>query len=210
MNAKKIADEILEICSLPSCHSDFQIKNFIIGKESSKIGKLWQCIREIQSRSESLANLAIDADELEDNIKLAELDVEEQLSKDMSSETSTIELARQEIQIRKKQRALEKLHKTKKLLENQKANVEHELSVFIETFESLGGIPEFKEYNQESAQLEYWNGKFETEFLISHFIGQPLSAEFIKTCLATPIKSKIYENIKNHLDLINEKLLNSR
>jgi hypothetical protein len=207
MRVKEKADTILESCWLPSCHSNFQIKNFIIGKESSKIGKMWQCIREIQSRSESLDNLATDAEELNDNIELAKLDVEEEKSLVAESE---IAKSRKIINIRKKERALKKLFKTKSLLETQKSNVENELSVFLETFESLGGISEFKQYNEEDAQLEYWNGKFETEFLIANLLGQPLSPEFVKSCLAVPIKSKIYENIKGALDIINQKLLNNR
>ena len=205
------AAKILEECYLPSCHSNFQIKNFIIGKESSRIGKIWQAVREIQTRRESLANLANDLEEIKDNIELAKLDVQEESfaeASDQDPAKDSILKARKEINIRKKERALKKLYVAQNGLLTQQNNMLNELSVFLEVFDKLGGIEAFKNYNEEDAQVEYWRGKFEREFILSNILQQPMSPEFIKSCLALAENAKMSENIGATLDIINKKLLN--
>ena len=49
--------EILSKYNVPQRHSDFQIEKFIIGKEHSFNGRMWQCMREIETRYESLVNI---------------------------------------------------------------------------------------------------------------------------------------------------------
>lgn len=205
------AAKILEECYLPTCHSHFQIKNFIIGKESSRIGKIWQAVREIQSRKESLVNLANDLEELKDNIDLAKLDIEEEKLLEINDENpdlKAISSERKNINIRKKERALKKLYVSQQNLFTQRNNLADELAVFVEIFDSFGGIDAFKNYNEEESQIEYWRGKFEKEFILSNILGQPLSPEFIKSILAFAENGKISENIGAALDIINKKLLN--
>ena len=69
-----ILEKIKKICNehrIPSVHSDFQIANFIIGKETSLVGKQWQCLRELQSRKDSLELVENEIEEINDNIEFA-------------------------------------------------------------------------------------------------------------------------------------------
>ena len=49
-------------------HSYFQLKYFLIGKEPTYQSKMWQCLRELRNRVESLDNMSLEIDELKDKI----------------------------------------------------------------------------------------------------------------------------------------------
>ena len=50
-------------------HSYFQLKYFLIGKEPTYQSKMWQCLRELRNRVESLDNMSLEIDELKDKIE---------------------------------------------------------------------------------------------------------------------------------------------
>ena len=69
----EILEKIKEIITkhkVSSKHSDFQIENFMIGKEYTKQSRIWQCIRELQNRYESLQNLELELEQAKNNIEL--------------------------------------------------------------------------------------------------------------------------------------------
>ena len=57
-------------------HSYFQLKYFIIGKEPTLQGKMWQCIRELGSRKDSLNAIEIQNHELNDKKELIDIKIE--------------------------------------------------------------------------------------------------------------------------------------
>jgi len=57
-------------------HSYFQLKYFVIGKEPTLQGKMWQCIRELRSRKDSLDSTEIQNHELNDKKELIDIKIE--------------------------------------------------------------------------------------------------------------------------------------
>ena len=48
-------------------HTDFQIEHFMIGKECTTNARLWQCVREINSRNDILESLNMEIEQTKDN-----------------------------------------------------------------------------------------------------------------------------------------------
>ena len=107
-----IIEQLNEVCKsyrIPHSHSDFQIANFIIGKETSTVAKQWQCLRELQARHETLTNLSDDLEEADENIQLANLDLQKLQKKLDFNKSHVKNTARLEIMISKKKRQIKRL-----------------------------------------------------------------------------------------------------
>jgi hypothetical protein len=205
-----IIEELNEVCKthrIPHSHSDFQIANFIIGKETSTVAKQWQCLRELQARHETLVNLSDDLEEADENIQLAELDLQKLLKKLDSQKIHGISTKRLEIMISKKKRQIKRLDRTKKSVEVKKTDLLQEVKMFLEIFYALNKDNKFSEFNDPEAQLEYWNKKFETEMNINTFLGLPVSGDLIKSVMALPEISYFRKQVLDTLTNINKKLL---
>jgi hypothetical protein len=202
--------KILDKHKIPSCHSNFQIRNFILGKESSDIGKFWQCIRELQARQETLQALETDYQDLQDNIEIAKLDLEEIQLKNIVAKNPALSEIRQKkraIQTSKQKRNIDRLYKTKQSLDSQRENILKEMKVLVEEFEKLSEFIPYKEFDDESAQLQYWTQKFEKELVLTQTLGLPPNPELLKSCLALPSNSALKKNIEEALVNANKKLL---
>jgi hypothetical protein len=209
MNIEEKALEISNKYKIPSCHSAFQIKSFILGKECSDIGFLWQCIKEIQVRSENLHVLNIDYEETLDNLVLAKLEKKEiELeTESVSDELKEIYKQKKEIKLRKQDRKIHKVERALDALKSQKNDILYETKIFVEEFESGLKQSNFKDYDDFQAQLEFWQAKFEKELALGQCLGQPINPELIKSCLALPKGSPLRESIEFNLQTINKKLL---
>jgi hypothetical protein len=205
-----ILEKIKKICNehrIPSVHSDFQIANFIIGKETSLVGKQWQCLRELQSRKDSLELVENEIEEINDNIELANLDLqklEEKLKKD---NLCSLKVKKIHIYARKQARKINQLNKGKKDLLIKKNDIEIECAMFVSIFEALTKNIGFLEYNDPKAQIEYWNQKFETELNMNSLLNLPTSADLIKSIMALPEISPVRKRTLEALTNINKKLL---
>lgn len=193
----EILEKVKQITSkhkiLPK-HSDFQIENFMIGKEYTNHSKLWQCLRELQTRQESLESLQIEIEQTKDNIELQKLKIEKaklKLPKSKILEIKIIEEKENKILIRKKERLLFSLENTIKKLEDRKDVIVKETETIINIFEKISQTTEFLDWDDEKAQSEYWNTKFKYELNILSLLGQPVSSEMAKSVMALPDNSVI-------------------
>ena len=209
MDVEKRAIEITNNHSVPSCHSEFQIKNFIIGKEASDIGKLWQCVKEIQVRKENLDVLNVDLEETKDNLELAKYEKQEiELeTNDEKGEMGKIFEAKKEIRIRKQQRKINKIEKSIETLLQQKENILFETGVFVQEFEEVSKNCVYKDYNDAQAQLQFWHSKFDSEIFFTKALGHPLSPELVKSCLALPSGSPLRQFLEQSLQIHTKKLI---
>jgi len=203
-----IEEKLEEICSknrIPSCHSDFQISNFIIGKETSNVGKQWQCLRELQARKDSLRLVDLEIEDVQDNIELAKIDLDEINEKVKYSDS--FEKRKNEIQKRKQLRQIQRLENGLEDLKIKKQDIQNETKMFINIFENLTKSQTFLEFNDPAAQNEYWNKKFETELNLNSVMNLPISPELIKSIMALPEMSVVRKRVLDALTNINKKLL---
>jgi DNA repair exonuclease SbcCD ATPase subunit len=205
MNIEEEATKIAEKHKIPSCHSNFQIENFIIGKETSEIGKAWQILREINVRIENLKNAKEEIEETKDNLELANLDLEEETNKELN-DLNEINLKKKEITLRKANRKINKIQAVLQKLQENKESIFQELEVFVNLFKKLSENGVIREFNDPEAQLEYWQQKLTAEVVISQFLGLPINPEVIKSCLAVPGTDEITKQIKNAYALATKKL----
>ena len=59
-------------------HSYFQLKYFVIGKEPTLQAQMWQCLRELQARKETIDSLALEIEDTKDQIELLDVEKEEE------------------------------------------------------------------------------------------------------------------------------------
>lgn len=210
MNAVTRAKEISDNYRIPSCHSDFQIQNFIIGKETSVYGKMWQCVREIQSRYDSLEACEQDILETQDNIELAEISLQRIKLKNTfstSEELEKLKTQRKLVLIRKKERQVNKIRLGLQLLNRKKNDLIQELEVFTKLFDEFSSKVQYLPFNDNKAQTEYWNNKFDNELNIAAMFGAPANLELIKSCLALPDETKVKKQILGAITNLSKKLI---
>lgn len=188
----EILEKIKQIITkhkVSSKHSDFQIENFMIGKEYTKQSKIWQCIRELQNRYESLQNLELELEQAKDNIELQKLKIQKtklKLPKSNVLEIKFIEEKEIQIVVRKKERLLKTLESTLNKLEDKKEVLLAESKKILEIFNNLAKDSEVLDWDNQTAQNEYWNTKFKYELNVYTLLGHPINPELAKSILSLP------------------------
>ena len=69
---------ILNKASLPDRHTFFQLEKFVIGKEPTAQSQLWQIIREMQARIETVDSYRKQLEDAEDTLELFDIKIERQ------------------------------------------------------------------------------------------------------------------------------------
>ena len=63
MKLVKEINDVIQKQEINSRHSYFQLKYFLIGKEPTLQSKMWQCLRELKTRNESITNMDLELEE---------------------------------------------------------------------------------------------------------------------------------------------------
>ena len=99
-------DTILKSAEMPDRHTFFQIEKFIVGKEPTAQGQLWQITRELQARQETADSYGKDLKDAEDNLELFDIRIERlnrEIRQMAEEEGADLEIQEREINIRKLQ-----------------------------------------------------------------------------------------------------------
>jgi hypothetical protein len=205
-----------------SRHSYFQMKYFIIGKEPTHQSKLWQCLRELKMRRESIKAIFL---ELEDtNDKLALLDIEEarlnlKLQEPLSTaiaerQSQELDVKETEIKVRRVKRQRTGVLEAMAQLRERLKNTEEEARFFVQAFEALAEIEPPRPYDDLGAQKEYWNARLTQDIHMRMLMQHPIDTELMKTVLAlnndAPIKQEaihILDGQKAKLEMLKHKEL---
>ena len=185
-----------------SRHSYFQMKYFIIGKEPTHQSKLWQCLRELKVRRESMKAIFLEIDDTND--KLALLDIEhhdivikstEPVSGDIfEQKNQQLDKMEQQIKLRRISRQRAALLETIGQLREKLKNNEEEARFFMQAFEGLEKIEKLKSYDDLEAQKEYWNERLSQDINMKLMLQHPIDTELMKTIMAlhndAPIKQQ--------------------
>jgi len=217
-------DQILERSDLPDRHSYFQIKKFIIGKECTAQGQLWQIVRELRARKETVESLTKQLEDAIDNLELMDIKIErqDQIIEGKSSnavfgiETVPDPLNIKEAKIHKRKLEREKSH-LEESIEKVKQKIkftQEESAYFLAAFEELEKIEPLKAMDDSEAQAEFWNEKLLEEFNLRILLRNPLDTELVKTIMSlndnAPVKQHLtamLQNVQQNMVENNEKVL---
>lgn len=186
---------LLTKVDMPERHTFFQMKNFIVGKECTVQGQLWQITRELRARQDSILALHDQLADAEDTKALLDIAIERlRVVPEKEDELSARE---RQIKIRKIDRERGSLERTLQTLKNKSKYLLEEMAYLYNAHETLNKISPMKPLDDVDAQKEYWNEKLTEELNLRLLLRHPLDCDFVKTILAledtSPVKKQMVE-----------------
>jgi hypothetical protein len=181
-NIKDLLDKNI-VCNR---HSDFQIEKFIVGKENTPNSQAWQCLRELESRYDSLVSLEMEVANILDDIEIKKIEIEEELERNTK---------KSKFIVRKIERTIESLKMNHQKLLEKKKNQEEECVTFINLFNKIDAKIKVKGWNDNNAQAEYFENKFGSELNLDFLLGHPVNKELVKSILQLENNSRLKHNL---------------
>jgi hypothetical protein len=202
-------------------HSYFQMKHFIVNKEPTHQAKLWQCLRELQSRKDSIESIIFEIEEANDNIALIDIEKEkgtaslnkivnsyDSYGQDMHTADVLSRLKDKELYVKEWEIKDRQIVRKKKIaevnlqkLKEKQAYLEQETRFFLDCYKELNKIEPVKDFDDLEAQTQYWNERLGQEVTLRTLLQLPLDAELAKTILSladeVPIKTKLVNSLKH-------------
>lgn len=205
-------DELLKTNNINQRHSYFQLKYFLIGKEPTLQSKMWQCLRELKTRSESLKNIVLENDDLKDKIEILDISVKRILY-DMKNHKISDEflaelfLKESEIKVRQAERQKNSLEISIKELAERERGIKEECKFFLEVFKNLEKIEPIKHFDDLESQKEYWHEKLSQKINLKILTQGSIDSEIVETIIALPDDVKIKQQTLQTLNLKQNELL---
>lgn len=194
----KEIDEVL-VNEVSCRHSYFQLKYFLIGKEPTNQAKMWQCLRELKTRKDSLDNIVLEEEELKDNLELLNINIEELNERNSDAKTT--------IQIRQIERKKLAINNNFLALAEKKKWLEEECRFFLETFKNIQKIEPLKQFDDLSSQKEYWAEKLSQKLNLKMLTSNNLDGELIETIMALPDDMPIKKQTITTLNIRQEQMI---
>lgn len=167
-------------------HSFFQLKYFLIGKEPTTQAKMWQCLRELKSRKDSLEALDLEIEETKDNIELLDIQRERQMIDCLQPEVDENVKKERRIYIRQTMRKKAAAEKNLVTINEKKKWIEEECVFFLATFKNLQKVEPLKHFDDIEAQKEYWGERLSQKLNIKMLTHGQLDTEMVETIMALP------------------------
>jgi len=190
--------ELLNKENIVNRHSFFQMKYFIINKEPTHQSKLWRCLRELQSRCESIEAIQMEIEDCHDNLELLDIEIKKGEFDVEKLNTREVELKTKKLERRKTATKTTIISLEKKLKE-----VQEEAVFFLEAFNSLEKKEKLKPFDDMESQKEYWNEKIAQEFRFRALTGTPADVDLARTtmCLMDdmPVKQQFLQAIERKM-----------
>lgn len=189
-NKPVLIEEIQDVLKneVSSRHSYFQLRYFLIGKEPTNQSKMWQCLRELKTRHESLSNLDLEREETKDRIELLDISIEK-LEEDnpyLQDAKASIKNRETIIKIRQIQRQKTAAQASLSSLEERKKWLEEESRFFLETFKNIQKVEPLKSFDDLESQKQYWGEKLSQKLNLKMLTNNQLDSELIETIVALP------------------------
>lgn len=207
-------DAILKKAEMPDRHTFFQIEKFIIGKEPTAQGQIWQIIRELQARRETVDSYKKDLSDAEDNLELFDIKVERmnrEIRQMAQHEEMDLNIKENEINIRKIQRDKESLVKTSRKVNNKMKCIFEEMEFLAAGHKQIVElVGEEKNLDDEDAQKEYWNERLLEEFNLRVILKRPLDPDFVKTVMALHDDAIVKKHLTATIEGIQQQMIEQR
>lgn len=215
MSTEKLMSDISEILKneVAERHSYFQMKYFIVNKEPTHQSKMWQCIREIKSRHESLLALDMEVEDSKENLELMQMDVDRltlSLERKRSVGGKQKPLRRAEIRLNKARRHMLAASRNLEGLEKKRKNLEEEAAFFVAAFKSLHEAEALRNYDDIDAQKQYWGEKLLQKINLKMLLQSHVDTELIETVLALPDDIPIKEQTIRNLDTCHKQMIHMK
>ena len=207
------AETILNKADLPDRHTFFQLEKFVIGKEPTAQAQLWQIVREIQARMETVDSYRKQLEDAEDTLELFDIRIERQnrrIRDEAKSESSCTDLNIKEIEIniRKLQRDKEALILSARKVNKKLRCVLEEMAFLVAGYDKIvQNHGDIKPLDDDTAQREMWNEKLLEEFNLRVVLQRPLEPEFVRTVLCLGDDASVKQHVVKLLENIQRKML---
>lgn len=203
------AAEIIKKAQMPNRHTFYQLQKFVIGKEPTGQAQLWQIVRELEVRLETVESYRKDLEDSEDNLELFDLKIERldrdiRMFAEISKEDNPVvdlDIKEREINIRKLQREKESLVKAAQKVNKKMVASLEEMHFLVQAFDAVvGQIGEMKPLDDEAAQREMWNEKLLEEFNLRILLQRPLDPELVKTIMCLHDGATVKQHLTKALE----------
>jgi hypothetical protein len=197
-----IIDQINELSKneIPQRHTYFQLKYFLIGNEPTNQSRMWQCLRELKTRRDSISSIHLEIDETKDKIDLLEIEKEKfDIEKKRMDATDDSHHKELNIRIRQNNRKIEACKQNLIQLEERKKGILEECVFFADTFKNIEKIEKLKNFDDLDVQKEYWGAKLSRKLDLKLLNGGQIDSELIDTIMALPDEMPIKIAISNLL-----------
>lgn len=206
-------ESILNKVDLPDRHTFFQLEKFVIGKEPTAQAQLWQIVREMQGRLETIDSFRKQLEDAEDALELFDIKIERENR--ILRKTSTLEgedldliLRECEINIRKLLRDKDSLILSSRKVQKKLRCILEELAFLLAGYEKIiSNYGEVKPLDDDQAQREMWNEKLLEEFNLRVVLQRPLEPEFIRTVLCLGDDASVKQHVVKLLENIQKKMI---
>ena len=212
MKLVKEINDVIQKQEINSRHSYFQLKYFLIGKEPTLQSKMWQCLRELKTRNESITNMDLELEELKDKLKILDIGVR-RLRRDM--ETVKIEdKISHELYVEECEIKIRQLIRQSKSVENsindileRKRCVLDESRFFLVTYQNMAQNEPLRHFDDLEAQKEYWHEKLTQKVNLKMLTQGSVDAELVETIVALPDDIKIKQQTLQTLNMKQNEIL---
>lgn len=194
-------------------HSYFQMKYFIVGKEPTTQSKMWQCIREIKARHDSLEAIELELEEAGDNLELIEININRNktiLNKKKAKGINPVAIRISEISLRKSERQMMAAKKNIEALAKKRKYLQEEAKFFVLAFKNLQEVEPLLDYDDLKAQKQYWGEKLLQKINLKMLMQSHVDTELIETVLALPDDIPIKEQTLKNLDVRHRQMVDMK
>lgn len=206
-------ETILNKVDLPDRHTFFQLEKFVIGKEPTAQAQLWQIVREMQARLETVDSYRKQLEDAEDTLELFDIRIERQnrvlrSEANIKNEYTDLNLQEYEINIRKLQRDKDSLVLSARKVNKKLRCVLEELAFLNSAYEKIvENYGEVKPLDDDESQRELWNEKLLEEFNLRVILQRPLEPEFVRTVLCLGDDASVKQHVVKMIENIQKKML---
>lgn len=206
----QLIEEVNQLLENEVCqrHSYFQLKYFLIGKEPTNQAKMWQCLRELKTRRQSIKAIRLERDELKDKLELLDINTARKVV-EMDKNDGSDELAFREMRIalRQLERQKQALCESLKEIDEREKWLEEEMRFFVETFKNLNKLEPLRHFDDFECQKQYWNEKLTQKVNLKMLTQNTVDAELIETIVALPDEVNIKKQTLQTLTFKQNQLL---
>lgn len=208
MSEKSIIDK-LEVAlknEIAQRHSYFQLKYFLIGKEPTNQAKMWQCLREMKTRKESLEAISLEIEETKDVIELLDISIQK-TTLELNGKCDDLSIREMNIKIKQIERKKQASEKNLLSIKEKSKFIEEECNFFLGTFNSLVEIEPLKNFDDLETQKEYWGEKLSRKLNMKLLTNSQLDVELIETIVALPDDTPIKQQALNTLSIRHDQMI---